>query len=67
MANLLVNAWQGALLRMKIEKPSAPLKQCCRELLGDFLKRNLDYVLKKPTHFFYYQPGDRHAKIYYRT
>jgi TetR/AcrR family transcriptional repressor of nem operon len=38
MADLLVNAWQGALLRMKIEKSSAPLKQCCQELLEDFFK-----------------------------
>ena len=46
MADLLVNAWQGALLRMKIEKSSVPLKQCYRELLGDFLKRNFDCALK---------------------
>lgn len=38
MADLLVNAFQGALLRMKIEKSSAPLKQCCRDLLGEFFK-----------------------------
>ena len=38
MADLLVNMWQGALLRMKIEQSSAPLKQCCQELLGDFFK-----------------------------
>ena len=38
MADLLVNAWQGALLRMKIEKSSAPIKQCCQDLLGDFFK-----------------------------
>ena len=38
MADLLVNAWQGALLRMKIEKSSTPLNQCCQELLGDFFK-----------------------------
>lgn len=38
MADLLVNTWQGALLRMKIEKSSAPLKQCCEDLLGDFFK-----------------------------
>ena len=38
MADLLVNAWQGALLRMKIEQSSTPLKQCCRDLLGDFFK-----------------------------
>jgi TetR/AcrR family transcriptional regulator, transcriptional repressor for nem operon len=38
MADLLVNMWQGALLRMKIEQSSAPLKQCCENLLGDFFK-----------------------------
>ena len=38
MADLLVNAWQGALLRMKIEQSSAPLKQCCQNLLDDFFK-----------------------------
>jgi TetR/AcrR family transcriptional repressor of nem operon len=38
MADLLANMWQGALLRMKIERSSAPLKQCCQELLGDFFK-----------------------------
>jgi TetR/AcrR family transcriptional repressor of nem operon len=38
MANLLVNMWQGALLRMKIEKSSIPLKQCCQNLLDDFFK-----------------------------
>ncbi|MDD5274410.1 MAG: TetR family transcriptional regulator C-terminal domain-containing protein [Methylovulum sp.] len=38
MADLLANAWQGALLRMKIEHSSAPLKQCCDELIGDFFK-----------------------------
>ncbi|MGH8684237.1 MAG: TetR family transcriptional regulator C-terminal domain-containing protein [Nitrosospira sp.] len=38
MADLLLNTWQGALLRMKIEKSSAPVEQCCRDLLGDFFK-----------------------------
>jgi TetR/AcrR family transcriptional repressor of nem operon len=38
MADLLVNMWQGALLRMKIEQSSLPLKQCCENLLGDFFK-----------------------------
>lgn len=38
MADLLVNTWQGALLRMKVEKSSAPIKQCCQDLLGDFFK-----------------------------
>jgi TetR/AcrR family transcriptional regulator, transcriptional repressor for nem operon len=38
MADLLLNTWQGALLRMKIEKSSAPVKQCCHDLLGDFFR-----------------------------
>lgn len=38
MADLLTNAWQGALLRMKIEKSSVPIKQCCQDLLGDFFR-----------------------------
>lgn len=38
MADLLVNMWQGALLRMKIEQSSVPLKQCCENLLGDLFK-----------------------------
>jgi TetR/AcrR family transcriptional repressor of nem operon len=38
MANLLLNAWQGALLRMKIEKSSTPIKQCCQDLLEDFFR-----------------------------
>lgn len=38
MADLLVNTWQGALLRMKIEKSSTPIKQCCQDLLGDYFR-----------------------------
>lgn len=38
MADLLINTWQGALLRMKIEKSSAPVKQCCQDLLGDYFR-----------------------------
>lgn len=38
MADLLTNTWQGALLRMKIEQSSIPLKQCCDDLLGDYFK-----------------------------
>ncbi|MCU0736243.1 MAG: TetR/AcrR family transcriptional regulator [Methylotetracoccus sp.] len=38
MADLLVNAWQGALLRMKIEQSVHPLEECCRNLLGDYFK-----------------------------
>jgi TetR/AcrR family transcriptional regulator, transcriptional repressor for nem operon len=36
MADLLVNAWQGALLRMKIEKSAEPLIECCQDLLDDY-------------------------------
>jgi len=36
MADLLINTWQGALLRAKIEKSSDPVKQCCQDLLSDF-------------------------------
>lgn len=39
MADLLFNTWQGALLRMKIEQSSEPLKQCCRDLLDDYFKK----------------------------
>ena len=38
LADFWVNAWQGALLRMKIEQSTAPLKQCCEQLLDDFFK-----------------------------
>lgn len=38
LADLLVNTWQGALLRMKIERSVAPLNQCCKLLLDGFFK-----------------------------
>lgn len=38
MADFWVNAWQGALLRMKIEQSTMPLIQCQQSLLGDFFK-----------------------------
>lgn len=38
MADLLVNTWQGAMLRSKIDKSSAPAKQCCQDLLGDYFR-----------------------------
>jgi len=38
IADLLVNSWQGVLLRMKIEKSATPLRQFCDTLLGDFIK-----------------------------
>ena len=36
MANLLVNNWQGALLRMKLEQSTQPLQECCDTLLNDY-------------------------------
>lgn len=38
MADLLINTWQGALLRAKIEKSSRPIRQCCEDLLGNFFR-----------------------------
>ena len=38
LADLLTNAWQGVLLRMKIEKSSVPLKQFYRHFLDDYFK-----------------------------
>tara|TARA_R110002073_G_scaffold329745_1_gene512703 strand:+ start:375 stop:971 length:597 start_codon:yes stop_codon:yes gene_type:complete len=38
LADLLINTWQGALLRTKIEKSSKPVKQCCQDLLGDYFR-----------------------------
>ncbi len=38
MADLLTDAWQGALLRMKIELSVAPLQRCCSELLDGYFK-----------------------------
>jgi TetR/AcrR family transcriptional repressor of nem operon len=38
MADLLSDAWQGALLRMKIEQSTKPLESCCRHLLRGYFK-----------------------------
>lgn len=38
MADLLINTWQGALLRAKIEESSRPVRQCCEDLLGNFFR-----------------------------
>ena len=38
MADLLVNFWQGALLRMKIERSVRPLTQFCETLLDGYFK-----------------------------
>ena len=38
MANLMLNGWQGALLRMKVEQSVEPLKEVCHDLLDDYFK-----------------------------
>lgn len=38
MADLLLNSWQGALLRMKIELSAQPLLECRKILLDDYFK-----------------------------
>lgn len=38
LADLWINAWQGALLRMKVEQSTSPLLQCRAALLEDFFK-----------------------------
>lgn len=38
MADLLLNSWQGALLRMKIEQSVRPLQACLDTLLNDCFK-----------------------------
>jgi TetR/AcrR family transcriptional repressor of nem operon len=38
MADLLINNWQGSLLRMKIERSVEPLQECCQTLLDDYFK-----------------------------
>lgn len=38
MADLMLNGWQGALLRMKVEQSVEPLRAVCGELLDDYFK-----------------------------
>jgi len=38
MADFLSDAWQGALLRMKIEQSTRPLEACCRHLLRGYFQ-----------------------------
>lgn len=40
LADFLVNAWQGALLRMKIERSVAPLRECCNALLDGYFRKS---------------------------
>jgi len=38
MADLLVAAWEGAVVRMKIERSTRPLKQCVKQLLDGYFR-----------------------------
>ena len=38
MADLILNGWQGALLRMKVQQSVEPLKACCKDLLDDYFR-----------------------------
>jgi len=38
MADLISDAWQGVLLRMKIEQSTQPLEACCRHLLRGYFQ-----------------------------
>ncbi|QXP88851.1 TetR/AcrR family transcriptional regulator [Methylococcus capsulatus] len=38
LADCLVDAWQGALLRMKVEQSVRPLEECCRNLLEGYFR-----------------------------
>jgi TetR/AcrR family transcriptional regulator, transcriptional repressor for nem operon len=38
MADLLVSAWEGAVIRMKIERSLAPLEQCLDQLLHGYFQ-----------------------------
>lgn len=38
MADLMLNGWQGALLRMKVEQSVEPLQAVCRDLLDDYFR-----------------------------
>ena len=38
MADLMLNGWQGALLRMKVEQSVEPLEAVCRDLLDDYFR-----------------------------
>lgn len=38
MADLLVSAWEGAVIRMKIQRSLEPLEQCLARLLDDYFR-----------------------------
>ncbi len=38
LADLLLDTWQGAVIRMKIEKSLRPLRQCLRRLIDEYFQ-----------------------------
>ncbi|KAA0227689.1 TetR family transcriptional regulator [candidate division KSB1 bacterium] len=38
LADVLINTWEGAVIRMKIERSLAPLRQCLHRLLDDYFQ-----------------------------
>lgn len=38
LADMLINSWEGAVIRMKVERSLAPLHQCLRRLLDDYFQ-----------------------------
>lgn len=38
LADMLVEAWEGAVIRMKVERSLKPLQRCLRRLLDDYFK-----------------------------
>lgn len=38
LADLLIEAWEGAVIRMKIERSLRPLRQCLQRLLEDYFR-----------------------------
>ena len=38
LADLLLNAWEGAVIRMKIERSAKPLRQCIKRLFDDYFR-----------------------------
>lgn len=38
LADILVDAWEGAVIRMKVERSLKPLEQCLKRLVDDYFK-----------------------------
>ncbi len=38
LADLLLNAWEGSIIRMKIDRSVKPLKQCIKLIVDDYFR-----------------------------